>query len=73
MKESPTQPIIGGRNKVKEYPLLSQEGYISFENNPVEGLTKGILGIQIAADGRVWICINGVSIVRFRPKLKGGD
>lgn len=24
-------------------------------------------GIQIAKDGRVWICINGVSFVRFVP------
>ena len=71
MKESPTQPIIGDRNK--EYPLLSQEGYISFENDVAPGLTKGILGIQIAADGRIWVCMNGVSIIRFRPKLKGGD
>ena len=71
MKESPTQPIIGDRNK--EYPLLSQEGYMTIDNLPKGGLTKGILGIQIAADGRIWICVNGVSILRFRPKLKGGD
>jgi hypothetical protein len=62
--------------KNKEYPLLNQGGYISFENDVTykgQGLIKGILGIQIAADGRVWICVNGISILRFRPKLKGGD
>jgi hypothetical protein len=61
------------KKTIKEYPLLSQEGYISIENNPVEGLIKGVLGIQIAADGRVWVCVDGISLLRFRPKLKGGD
>jgi hypothetical protein len=59
--------------KVKEYPLLSQEGYIGFDKIPDGKLTKGILGIQVATDGRVWVCINGNSLLRFRPKLKGGD
>jgi len=32
---------------------------------------KGDLGLQIAADGRVWICINGVSFLRFSPHPDG--
>lgn len=27
------------------------------------------LGIQIARDGRVWICVNGVSFIRFNPNI----
>jgi len=39
------------------------------------------IGIQVAEDGRVWICINGISFLRFKPtnkyvakgyKLEGG-
>ncbi len=73
MKESPTQPIIGDRNK--EYPVLSQKGYITFDQQipPEVRLIDATFGIQIAADGRIWICVNGQSIIRFRPKLKGGD
>lgn len=29
---------------------------------------EGDLGIQIAEDGRVWICIDGVALLRFTPK-----
>ncbi|RLI66807.1 MAG: hypothetical protein DRO67_00090 [Candidatus Asgardarchaeum californiense] len=25
------------------------------------------LGIQISDDGRLWVCINGSSFIRFRP------
>jgi hypothetical protein len=25
-------------------------------------------GIQIATDGRVWICINGSAFIRFKPR-----
>jgi len=28
------------------------------------------LGIQIAEDGRIWICINGISFLRFKPTIK---
>ncbi len=29
---------------------------------------EGNFGLQIAWDGRVWICIDGVAIIRFVPK-----
>lgn len=25
-------------------------------------------GIQIATDGRVWVCINGIAFLRFKPE-----
>lgn len=28
-------------------------------------------GIQIAKDGRVWICINGIAFIRFKPEGMG--
>lgn len=27
-------------------------------------------GIQIAPDGRVWICVNGIALLRFKPAKK---
>ena len=55
-------------------------GIISLENNPFinEGewngtenrVIKGDFGIQIAQDGRVWICIDGIAFVRFTPTNK---
>ena len=53
---------------IKEYPETHQTGYISFEQNINVGLKKGNFGIQIAKDGRIWICINGQALIRFKPR-----
>ena len=62
--------------RVKPYPELHQEGIISIENLPPElqlkeGMIEGNFGIQVASDGRIWICVNGISLIRFRRKLDG--
>ncbi len=54
-------------NKLKEYPELHSKGIISIENIPDKAIIKGDLGIQIAKDGRVWICVNGIAFLRFKP------
>lgn len=53
--------------KVKEYPETHQQGIISIENEMPHGAIKGDIGIQIATDGRIWVCINGVAFIRFKP------
>lgn len=57
----------GPMKKVKEYPETHFQGRISIENIPPERLFEGDLGIQIAQDGRVWVCINGSAFIRFHP------
>ena len=63
--------------KVHEYPETHMQGRISLENIPQvlwggAGLTmQGDLGIQIAEDGRVWVCIDGVAFLRFSPHPNG--
>jgi hypothetical protein len=59
--------------KVKAYPETHMVGYITVENVPDE-LRRGVgmalhgdLGIQIAEDGRIWVCINGIAFLRFKP------
>lgn len=27
-------------------------------------------GLQVAWDGRVWVCINGIAFIRFKPTAK---
>jgi len=51
---------------MKDYPETHQQGYISMENQFVFPI-RGDLGIQIAKDGRVWVCINGIAFIRFSP------
>lgn len=52
---------------IKEYPETHQQGLITIEQNLKTGSLEGDLGIQIAKDGRIWICINGISAIRFKP------
>ena len=62
---------------VKEYKAIYQTGTISFENIPSELRIPGIyamhgeLGIQIARDGRVYVCINRQAFIRFSPWPNG--
>jgi len=71
---------------VTEYNELHQQGSISVENLEIitgESIAprsfhmEGDLGIQVAKDGRVWVCINGIAFLRFKPttteiKIKTG-
>jgi len=42
-------------------------GVITIEQEmPIKGF-RGNLGIQVAKDGRVWICLEGKSLLRFTP------
>ncbi|KKL04142.1 hypothetical protein LCGC14_2619010 [marine sediment metagenome] len=63
------------RFKAKAYLETQQIGHISLENMP-DGLKdkrfmEGIFGIQVAEDGRVWICIDGFAFIRFSPHPDG--
>jgi len=56
--------------EIKEYPVTYQKGLITFENIPEQKMLKDAdFGILIAKDGRVWICINGASFLRFKPMV----
>jgi hypothetical protein len=55
---------------MKEYPETHQTGLISIENIPEEKALTGDLGIQIAKDGRIWVCINGIAFIRFKPIME---
>lgn len=65
---------------MKEYPETHQQGAISIENLPEEfGLSfgpngktymEGDFSIQIAEDGRIWVNVDGIAFLRFKP-IKG--
>ena len=56
---------------MKSYPETHQKGFMSIEQD-LKKLSKIVdFGIQIAEDGRIWICINGQSAIRFNPLIKG--
>jgi hypothetical protein len=55
-----------------EFPETHRQGTLGVENSEI---IKKIdfadcdFGVQISEDGRVWICINGIAWLRFRPSL----
>ena len=59
--------------KIKPYPETHMRGRVSVENqiNFTQmtdcDLTDCDFGIQIAEDGRVWICLDGIAFIRFNP------
>jgi hypothetical protein len=55
---------------IEEYPETHQTGLITIEKRLKKGGMIGDFGIQIAADGRIWICIDGVAAIRFKPFKK---
>ena len=63
---------------MKEYAETHQKGRVSIENkDDIERMLyyaeeKNVdFGIQIAKDGRVWVCINGIAFIRFKPEGMG--
>lgn len=61
-------------SKAPEVPETHWQGHISVENTQLIlrndiNLQDADLGIQIANDGRVWLCINGTAFIRFKPKV----
>ena len=62
---------------VQEVKEFHQIGNITIENmdifmNGVHPYGKDVdIGLQVAKDGRIWICIGGISFLRFTPYADG--
>jgi hypothetical protein len=47
---------------------IHQQGHLSIENMPdLECLGNCDLGVRVLPDGRVWLCVNGIAFIRFKP------
>jgi hypothetical protein len=55
---------------MKEIPETHQKGFVSIEQDLKRTNKIADIGIQIAKDGRIWICIDGAALIRFKPLLK---
>ena len=53
---------------VDAYPETHQEGILSIEKAFSTGMHSCDVGIQIAPDGRIWLCVNGEAYIRFKPR-----
>jgi len=59
-----------------EVEEFHQQGSLSIENrdevievlqlaHKVEGTVD--VGLQVSAEGRIWLCVNGTAFIRFKP------
>lgn len=61
-------PEFDQSNKaVDPYPVLHQKGVLSVESLLTVGGRHCDVGIQIARDGRIWLCVDGQAFIRFKP------
>lgn len=62
---------------MKEYREQHAQGRVLIENQEMilESLHNDSfnhdIGVQIANDGRVWVCIDGIAFIRFSPHPNG--
>ncbi len=56
------------KQRIIPYKETHQQGNISVEKDLSIGHIDGDFGVQISSDGRVWICIDGLSVIRFNPR-----
>lgn len=60
---------------IADYPETHQNGRVDVHNRDLidAALATGgevDFGVQIAWDGRVWVCVNGMAFLRFKPARK---
>lgn len=61
-----------------EVPEFHQDGSLGIENRDevtrmlqeahIEGGQVDV-GLQVADDGRIWLCVNGMAFLRFKPAM----
>jgi hypothetical protein len=67
-RETVEQPVF-----THEFPETHHHGHLRIENAEIikdMDLTDCDVGLQVSYDGRIWLCINGVAWVRFKPERK---
>lgn len=47
--------------------IARDKGFIAGSVIGVPNTFVGDVGVQISEDGRIWICLNGESLLRFKP------
>lgn len=61
---------------MQEVPEFHQQGHLSIENLEFvlrDGLGNCDVGLQVADDGRIWLCVNSVAFLRFKPLSEPGE
>lgn len=48
---------------------IQAEGILDVQSLTFDPLKKVTFGLQVGADGRVWVCVDGKSFIRFNPNI----
>lgn len=50
---------------------ISGEGFVTFDNMPTNSASgQKYFGMKVGMDGRIWVCVDGISYIRFQPISK---
>lgn len=54
------------------WPETHRQGVLEVTMSALEAARRDDLdfGVQIAPDGRVWVCLNGAAFLRFKPSRR---
>lgn len=64
----------GSRDMKRPLPIVPethQQGFLSVENLSIIQEMNNLdcdVGVQLHNDGRIWVCVNGIAFLRFRPE-----
>lgn len=63
---------------IVEYPEVHQQGSLGITNwaqvlcelaDAADSATTVDVGLQVGPDGRIWLCVNGMAFLRFKPGM----
>lgn len=54
---------------MREIKEFHQTGVLSIENREMFSNVENPcdVGLQVSFDGRIWLCVNGIAFIRFKP------
>lgn len=62
-------PVV---DEIHQRGILSIENLDQINNLRIRGLLMDCdVGLQTHFDGRIWICVDGIAFLRFKPNNKG--
>ena len=62
-------PLLENQNTFPDMKETHCQGHVSIENIPEGLLLNDDLGIMME-NGKVWLCVNGIALLRFKPKMR---
>ena len=57
-------------NEVPEFHQVGMVDILNLAEVQAEDLQEADCGLQVHRDGRIWLCVNGLALIRFKPQRR---